>query len=346
MGLPSTSMNSNNDQDTSSYLKRPRIAYYGAGCRMNEPPISRAQRFDGTFGKKYNKNILLAYATRRKIECTEAVIASTTTDEPKQDSAKSKGKQPAAAVSVDSSNNKDNEDDAPPTTSIAAQTLLGAIYKAAEAEVPVPLPITPYNVVNMPPKLSSAVRQHHEQVAKRAAAMPPVDESPSKQKKTKIGRDLLLEQAPKETKERFNLKRKPSEEDEVTLDEATSTKKAALSTSAIPAFTGKAKDTIIADDKSTAVAKELAATAGEKTVKANIPTAFTVPPAIVSSPEPAVLSTTPTATVSPPINVSSSVFQPPISIPSTSVIAPIVPSPRSPASIRKMVSEVSIYCPL
>ncbi|RKP22791.1 hypothetical protein SYNPS1DRAFT_31560 [Syncephalis pseudoplumigaleata] len=166
MARPRTSAKNDTGEDKPHYLKRPRITYYGAGCRMNEPPIRRAKKFDGTFGKKYDQALLLAYATRPTVGPSDAG---------QEKPSSSKGKEPVAATG------EEDSDNIPPSASIAAQTLLGAISRAAEEEVPVPLPVTPYKVVDAPPKLPSAVRQHHEQTAKRAAESAAVDESPKKQ---------------------------------------------------------------------------------------------------------------------------------------------------------------------
>ncbi|KAI8057286.1 hypothetical protein BDF22DRAFT_670574 [Syncephalis plumigaleata] len=207
---PLSVLNREKEKNKPHQLKRPRVMYYGAGCRMDDPPIRRAKRFDATFGPKYDRELLEAYAHRPVVDPT--TIAPTTpapttaTNEAKK--TPTKGKEPAAA-------NNEDKDDMPPTASLTAKLLQSAINRAIEEEVPVPLPVTPYKVVEVPPKVPAAVLQHREQVAKRAAEAEAASADKSaKKRKKKVGRELLLEKASKETKERLRLKRKSLATDE------------------------------------------------------------------------------------------------------------------------------------
>jgi hypothetical protein len=87
------------DKGKPYYLKRPRIMYYGAGCRMDDPPIRRAKRFDATFGPKYDRELLEAYAHRPTVDPTtiEPTIPAPTSVV-SENKVSTKGKEPAGML--------------------------------------------------------------------------------------------------------------------------------------------------------------------------------------------------------------------------------------------------------
>ncbi|RKP08859.1 hypothetical protein THASP1DRAFT_29344 [Thamnocephalis sphaerospora] len=228
--------------------KRRRHNYFGAGYRMDSNPYCGSPRFEATFGRNSLSSIAAFSAPKRPQDGDDAAETSSNTDKPETDMS-------SAPSSVTA---EELADAAPPTASLTAQAMMSIIEDMKPPEQPVPLAVTPYDVVSLPPKMSPAVRQHRERTAAQAqqVAKPP---SPVK---SMDARAFLAETAPEDVQKRLGLKTNksvtPAAADSTASSEKTETADEASKPTATPSAFSFAKPS---SPPSTATANAASSTA-------------------------------------------------------------------------------------